>query len=289
MVPRFAAAYARAHPDERRLTPDEDASEDPASSATAQLEVVELLGPYASYEYHADVELEGARPWHMTRRGVIDLRSGRQVTVEDLVGEDAARRVTELGRRAFQAAQDSMHHIRDTLDERNARALDALKHLRFDETSFTLVAIDGRPAIRIAVTGRGEGLGGTAIELEATPVEPRPWWDELGGALPDNGGTEELDQWIRPSYRVLARYDSSGDVARLSIAAGGREWPVGSVGPPIHRLDWLDSPPIDSTERRALGRAFDEAAAYDEHAKVARSRSTAPFLLARSVRRLRSP
>lgn len=287
-VPRIAAAYARAHPDDRRLGPDEEASEDPPNSATAELEVVELFGPYASYEYHADIDLEDGRPWHMTRRGVVDLRSGRHTTVEELLGRTAGQRVTELGRRAFEAARDSIRHRRDTLDSQNARALEAFGHLQFDETSFTLVAVDGRPAIRFAVTGRGEGPAGSAVELDAVPVEPGPWWDEVRPVLPDSG-EGDIDRWTRPTYRVLARYDSTEAIARVSIADSQREWPVAAMGAPIHRIDWLDSPALDSVQRRALGRAFDEAATYDERSRIARSDAPDRFHLAVDVRRPRSP
>jgi hypothetical protein len=287
-VTRIAAAYARAHPNERRLDPDEETSEDPANSATAELEVVELFGPYASYEYHADVDLEGGKPWHMTRRGVIDLRSGKQATVGDLIDAAAAKRVAELGRRAFQAARDSIARHHDSTDERNARALEAFSHLRFDETSFTIVAIDGQPAVRFAVTGRGEGPAGSAVELDATPIPPGGWWADVREALPDSGSSDDFDRWTRPNYSVAARYDPRADFARVYLADGRREWIVAAMGAPIHRIDWLDSPPIDSTQRRALGRAFDEATAYDERAKVARLTTPAKFQFAHAVRRARS-
>src|SRR6266550_9453772 len=55
LVPRLAAAYARAHPHERPLGPNEDGNDDPPTSVTAEVDVLELFGPYVSYEYHADV------------------------------------------------------------------------------------------------------------------------------------------------------------------------------------------------------------------------------------------
>jgi hypothetical protein len=141
-----------------------------------------------------------------------------------------------------------MRHIRDTLDTRNARARKAFSHLRFDETSFTLSALDGRPAIRFAVTGRGEGPAGNAVELDATPIDPGPWWAEVLSALPDSSGKED-ERWTRKGYSVLARYTDSSDLARISLTDGRREWVVATVGAPIHRIDWLDSPPIDHSLR----------------------------------------
>ncbi len=63
-VPRIAAAYAKAHPDERPLNPDDEGDEDPKTSATAELDVLGVFGPYLSYEYHVDVETPNAPPWH---------------------------------------------------------------------------------------------------------------------------------------------------------------------------------------------------------------------------------
>jgi hypothetical protein len=286
-VARIATAYARAHPDERRLDPDEETAEDPPNSATAELEVLELFGPYASYEYHADVDLENGRPWHMTRRGVVDLRSGRPTTVEELLGRAAGLRVTELGRRAFHAVRDSIRRQRESDSSQSARAFEAFGHLQFDPNSFTIVALGGRPAIRFAVTGRGEGPAGSAVELDAVPVQLGPWWQDIRPALPDSG-EGEADLWTRPAYRVLARHDSTEEVARVSIADARREWPLASMGAPIHRIDWLDSPPLDSVQRHALGRAFDEAASYDERAKIARSDPAGRFWLAVDVHRARA-
>jgi hypothetical protein len=224
----------------------------------------------------------------MTRRGVVDLRSGRHTTLEELLGRAVGQRVTELGRRTFQAARDSVRRQHEAGDSRNARALEAFGHLQFDPNSFTIVALDGRPAIRFAVTGRGEGPAGSAVELDAVRVEPGPWWQEVRPALADSGEGEG-DRWTRPTYRVVARYDSTEEVARVSIADSRREWPVASMGGPIHRIDWLDSPALDSVQRRALGRAFDEAAAYDERAKIARAGSASRFRLAVDVHRARAP
>jgi hypothetical protein len=37
----------------------------------------------------------------------------------------------------------------------------------------------------------------------------------------------------------------------------------------VHRIYWLDNPQFDTAQRRALIRAFDEAALYDNAARTA--------------------
>ena len=51
--------------------------------------------------------------------------------------------------------------------------------------------------------------------------------------------------------------------------SSGREFPVGRVSFPVHRVYWLDTPPLSAEQRAALNRAFDEAALYDEAARTA--------------------
>jgi hypothetical protein len=42
-----------------------------------------------------------------------------------------------------------------------------------------------------------------------------------------------------------------------------REWPIATVAAPAYQLIPLDAPPIDSTARAALSRAFDVSTALD--------------------------
>jgi hypothetical protein len=265
VVPRFASAYARAHPDERPLDPDEDGRSDPATVATAEVGILDLLGPYLSYEYHQDLELPGRRPWHTTRHGVIDLRSGREAQVADLFGDSTARQLTAVGRAAYQSTRDS---ILRGAEGRDPRALAALGRFEFDASSFSLTAVDGRPAVAFAIPGSGEGPAGNLLELDPLGTEPTSWWKDLNGSLPtDDAGN---DRWLRPGYRVLARYDTSGDVARVVLGdSTRREWSLGTMTGPLRRIDWLDRPSLGAAERRALSRAFDQAASYDERSRVA--------------------
>ena len=166
VVENIADAYARAHPDERPLAPTDEGDPDPATSATAQVDILDVFGPYVSYEYHVDIELPGHHPWHSTRRGVVDLRSGQSARVSDLFGDAVGRQIESAGRRAYESARDSIFRQRARLSAGRQRAVDLLERLRFDERSFTLSDLDGGPAVGFAIPGAGEGPTADAVALE---------------------------------------------------------------------------------------------------------------------------
>jgi len=77
--------------------------------------------------------------------------------------------------------------------------------------------------------------------------------------------------WTRRGYTLLARGDSSQGTVSLTLRDGAsRSWPLFST-PPHPRIYWLDVPPVDDATRRALARAFNDAAAYDESVKYVRA------------------
>jgi hypothetical protein len=271
-VPGIADAYARTHPDEQPLPPDEDGSADPSTAATAEVDVLDVIGPYVSYEYHVDVDLKGRRPWHATRRGVIDLRTTHEARLAQLFGTEAAGRVAATGRRIYEATRDSIVRARGSLNGDDRRAAAALERLQFDDRSFSLTTVAGLPAVAFGVPGSGEGAAGSVVELDPLKVDSVSWWSpaSVGLARTNDAGD---DSWSGAGYTILARYDTSGDTARVSISdASRKEWPIASIAAPIRRIDWLDRPPITQAERAALRRAFDQASAYDESARVASTR-----------------
>jgi hypothetical protein len=276
-VERIANAYAKSHPDERPLEPDQEGEAQPSTTATAEVDILEVFGPYVSYEYHVDVDLPGRRPWHSTRRGVVDLRSGKPSAVADLFGPAEARRLAATGRRAYEATRDSILRARGLLHGGDRRAADVLAHLQFDERSFTLSDVDGHPAVSFGVPGHGEGAAGNLVELDPLPVDSAPWWSDLrvGFAEPDSDGN---DVWAGSAYTVRADYDTSGTIAQLSLTdSSRRRWPIATVSAPVRRIDWLDRPSQSDAERRALLKAFDQAATYDENARVASNVVRAPL------------
>ncbi len=268
-VPRMAMAYARAHPDEKPLEPDEEGESNPSQQATAELDIVDVYGPFLSYEYRLDVTTHGMPPWHTTKRGVIDLRSGKTMTVGDLFGTAAASRIVAAGRRQYAVMRDSVASVASTLGPDERRAAAAIAREGFDERSFSVTSVGGRPAVAFDIPGRGDGPEGNGLELEPLPVDTLRWSPDSvsARALTDSTGS---DHWDGNRYRVIARYDTSGAVAQLSVAdTGRREWPLVAVGAPVHRVDWLDRPPISVGDRRALQRAFNAASMYGEPPHVA--------------------
>ena len=72
--------------------------------------------------------------------------------------------------------------------------------------------------------------------------------------------------WDRKAYTLYARRAGDGSVSISLRDRVRRSWPLFSVG--AHpRIYWLDSPGVDAAARRALVRAFNSAAAYDEAVK----------------------
>ena len=268
-VSHIADIYARTHPDERPLAPDEETEGDPPTSATAELDILDVFGPFLSYEYHVDIQLPRQRPWHTTRRGVVDLRTGKPSALSDLIGAEKSARVTDSARQRFESLRDSAMRSRNALSESDQRALLALERHKFDPAGFALEEVEAKPAVTFAVPGAGEGAAGNVLELDPITVDAVDWWALVRPGLPDSGSTD-VDRWRAPRYSVVARYDSSGALAQLSLTDSTKHvWSLGTATGPFHRIDWLDRPPVSDKERAALRRAFNAAANYDENARVA--------------------
>jgi hypothetical protein len=281
-VSHIADIYARTHPDERPLGPDEETEGDPATSATAELDILDVFGPFLSYEYHVDIKLPRQRLWHATRRGVLDLRTGNSASLSEVVGAASSGRLTDSAKRSFEVLRDSALHAQSGLDDADRKALLALQSHHFDPAGFALEAVDAKPAVTFAVPGEGEGTAGNLFELDPITVDSVDWWSSIRSNLPNSDGSPDVDRWRTPKYSVVARYDTSGVRATLSLAdARKREWLLGDASGPFDRIDWLDQPPVSDTERAALRHAFNAAANYDGNARVAsieRARRSADLL-----------
>ena len=149
LVPRFAKSYAKAHPDDTPLAKDDDTAAHPRITVTADLEVIGVHGPYISYEYRTDMDVTGERTntdRHTARRAVLDVRTGKQVTVAELFGGEAASGVELAANAEWKGARDSLLALRD---RRSRRAQRAVASFTFDPTSFTIESRGGRAAGRV--------------------------------------------------------------------------------------------------------------------------------------------
>ena len=267
VVPRLADAYERRNPEARLLEPDEDPVDEPAVSASAEVSVLGVHGPFLSIEYHVDTAGTGDDAWHMTRHMVIDLRTAQRVSLRDILGAEAATSAITRARALFRETADSVRRDRRPEARRAARSLD---RFRFDPSSFSLAAPNGTLMVAFSAPGQGAGGEGFVFPLRPLPVTEPAWWVDARGSLPTS--TQEREEyWQRTGYTVKAAYDSTAPVKLALVDSAGREFSVGTITAPVHRIYWLDAPPIDRVQRNALVRAFNEAAMYDESARTAHS------------------
>lgn len=278
-VPRIAREYARDNPDARPLAPDEDGAEDPGTVATAEIDILDVHGPYLSFQYLADVQLPSGDSWHSTRQGVVDLRAARPVGLRQLFGQATARRIVAEGRSAYGSIADSVRLASGTRARRAARAL---RHFRFDETSFALTAVGGEPAVAFVAPARTVTPDVVPLPLPPIRASGVRWWKDVRSTLPaeDDG---VVARWHGHGYDVVARGDSTDSLSQLVIVdSTRREWSIGTISSPARRIFWLDSPPVTAAQRRALDGAFEEASLYDDDARaVARHAVPAPVIVRR--------
>jgi len=270
VVPRLARAWAAAHPREEPLGADEEASADPHTTATADVEILDVHPPYVSYEYHTDVDVNAERGGidrHAARRGVLDLRTGKAATVSLLFGRDAAERAIAEGSAEWDSARDSILARRGDAAE---HAQHMLGDLSFDATSFSLDALEQEPEVVFAVPALARRGATPPLALTARPVAAPPWWREQSHELPT--GPDSARSWRHGVIELVARTGDDPDRARLVLRdAGKHEWSLGSVTAPVQRVFWLDSA-VSPEARRALRRAFNESAQGSEDTRIAEVR-----------------
>lgn len=273
VVSQLARLYGRLHPEDEPLQPNDEPSAAPRWTATSTLALEDVAGPFVSYSLHTDVERDDAPLWHTSRRGVLDLRTGRPATLAAVTG--AAQADVERARaRVLRVTLDS---VRASRDERGERAAAMLPYYRLDPASFSLTTVDGAPAVAYAVPGAGGGDAGHLLALAPIPIGEPSWWSEASSTLPVSSSDGGRDVWRHGSYEVVVRYDSSSGAGRLALRdSTSREWTLGRVPAPARRILWLDRPPLDSASRRALSRAFEESSLYDDAVREASYRVRPP-------------
>lgn len=272
VVPRLAIAYARAHPHERPLGAEEPVADEPAVSATLEVTLDDVVGPYVTLESYADLHPEHGAAVHRARRVVVDVRSGETVTLAALVGDSAGARVEARGRAAFQRTRDSLRAGRDDLGR---RAAEALGRFAFDAGSFALTRVDREPGVVFHVPGVSDEGDGWTLPLPAIRVPGGDWWQEASATLPAPQGRGGLAAdgaaWEAPDGAVslAARPQREGGRTALDLRDGARgRWGLGIVSAPVRRVYWLHAPAVAEAERAALRRAFVEAALYDGETRL---------------------
>ena len=274
-VSRAAARYAARHPDDAPLEPDEDAADDPASTVTGEVDVLDLHGPFLSWQYHGALKGE-AGSGETVRHGVLDLRAGgaakSAASLRTVLGVPGGDRMLAAGLRRFGAMKDSVRAIGVADDEsvrRGARALTG-GAFAFDPASFTLGDHDRALVVSFIVPGHGAVGSGRDLSLGSIPVAgpPPAWWREVRPTLPSAESTAVV--WRHGKVDVVARYDTIAEDVQVALRDSARhEWPLAHVPSPAHRVFWLDSS-SDMGTRRALVRAFDESALYSDDARSVR-------------------
>ena len=278
-VGRAAARYAVRHPDDSPLEPDEDAADDPASTVTGEVDVLDLHGPFLSFQYHGALKGE-AGTGETVRHGVLDLRSvgapRSAASLRAVLGVPGAERMLASGQRRFGAVKDSARAIGEGGGESERRGSRALTGgaFSFDPLSFTLGDHDRALAVTFIVPGHGATGSGRYLSLGTIPVAGQlpAWWREVRPTLPNADSTAVV--WRHGKIDIVARYDTTEDDVELAVRDSTRhEWPVARVPSPAHRVFWLDTSAdagSDADTRRALVRAFDESALYSDDARSVR-------------------
>lgn len=274
LIPFLARAYAAANPNQRPLGFDEEGAENPRTIATAEVLVLDVHGPFLSYEYRTDIDVIGGRASHGSRRGVIDLRTGVGATLEAIFGAAEARRLAALGRQRWTAVRDSLLMAVAVQGEEVTAEVDRLS---FDPRSFTLGVDDRDPRVRFAIAQTAAQNAGGSYLLDGIAPEEPTWWPDVRRGFPITEGPDEL-AWPRPAFTLVAR-DASGRGARMAFALRdeeGREWRLGSVPSPVFRVMWIEDSTLAPGSRTALTRAFNEAAFYSDQVRVARTEFPLP-------------
>lgn len=270
-VTRLAMDYARRHPDESQLGPDDPENDNPAIRATADIEILGVHGPYLSYEHHTDVETrdETSRDHrHRYRRGVIDVRSGKELRLSDLFAKRASDSMIAAARAEWVSARDTILARPGT---GAARARRAMADFEFSAASFGIGSDGQAPTVRFAVPGSGTNPDIEPVELGARTMTPPPWWAAVAAELPVESGS--IAAWSGGADTVMVNNAAAARVWTVALArAGAGARPVGQVSSAVERVLWLDSL-VSAKGRNALKRAFAEAGEYGGERQIADTRA----------------
>jgi hypothetical protein len=86
-VMAMASDYKRKHPRQTMLGPNEDPEEDIDIAAVGETDVLNVLGPYVALEHRLSVGRADGDDLEDTTRTVVDIRSGKRVTLDQVLGD----------------------------------------------------------------------------------------------------------------------------------------------------------------------------------------------------------
>lgn len=269
-VMRELAAWRKAHPRELEIDPnDEEVPDDPRTVVHDELEIIDVHGPYLTFEHLLNADIDGGPPHqHRGRRQVVDVRTGRQSTLADLLGADEAQRVVTAARASLAQLTDSIRQAGAAGDDRAEAAVETLDSFVFDSTSFGVTDMARSPAIAFMVPGHSADGEALALYLPPIAVKAPAWWEAVRATLPEWSPDSSQVRWERSAYEVVATPSADTESLALvlrsrGLAASRAQWPVATVAAPAYQLIALEQPPLDSAGRAALARAFDVSTALD--------------------------
>jgi hypothetical protein len=282
-VMRELGNWRRLHPRDEEIDPnDDDAPDDPRTVVQDEIEILDVHGPFLTFEHLLNADIDGGPPHqHRGRRFVVDVRSGHLATLADVLGAEEAPRIMSEARAALVQLTDSIQKAGDAGDDRAQAAVETLSSFVFDSTSFGITDLARETAIAFMVPGQAPDGEALALYLPPIAVKAPAWWQGVRETLPEWASDSTRVSWDRGAYEVVAMPSADGETLALvlrsqGLASSRREWPVATVGAPAYQLIALESPPLDSAGRAALARAFDVSTALDGMVQRASWRITPP-------------
>jgi len=269
-VMRELVAWRKANPSETEIDPnDEETPDDPRTVVHDEIEIIDVHGPYLTFEHLLNADIDGGPPHqHRGRRYVVDVRSGHLATLTDLFGGAEAAKLIAQARASLTQLTDSIRQASTSGDDRASVAVETLDSFRFDSTSFGITDLSRDPAVAFMVPGYSADGEALALYLPPIAVKAPSWWSAVRATLPEWSTDSSRVRWERSGYEVMATPSEDGDALALVLRARGlttsrAEWPVATVAAPAYQLIALEPPPLDSASRAALARAFDRSTALD--------------------------
>ena len=295
-VQHEAERWNKRHPGEEPIDLDSDqVPSDPRTVVSEEIEVLDVHGPWVTFNHLLDIDLENKEPHHHAgHRYVVDVRTGVRATLQSLFGDREAHRIIVQAKQSFKQLSDS---IRAASGDRATLARETLDSFHFDSTSFGLADVSRAPAVAFMIPGTGTDGEALALNLPPIAVTAPGWWSNVQATLPVWSADSSVVRWSRAGYDVTARPkqdtsvnsasttlalslsrkavtssargDSAGTQKSATARSAPSEWPVATVPMPAYQLITLDDPPVSAVVRSALARAFDASAALDGIAHTA--------------------